>query len=369
MTAVVLAGHPFASTGMGEQFRSHVAALLAVGVPVRVFDLFGNVAREDPELVEWLAPLETHELGSGIRVFHINGDEVEPTRARLLALGADFEDGTNVVVPAWELPVYPSAWVPALRGFDEVWALSRMIAHGLKQRGVGSHYVGQSVQPRPGPMLPRRHFGISESATVFLSFCDLSSYATRKNPQAALDLIARLRQAEPLADLQLVLKVKDAEGDAESFVGPLRADHPDVLFVSDRLSGLETRSLINACDCLVSLHRAEGFGRTAAEAMWLGRVALATGWSGNLDYMTRENSLLIDHAMIDIRGGDYPHSLGQMWADPDLDHATALARLMLRERARLAPLAARGRQTVQARFSHVAVGLRIAERIEALSAR
>ena len=46
------------------------------------------------------------------------------------------------------------------------------------------------------------------------------------------------------------------------------------------------QSLINACDCFVSLHRSEGFGRGLGEAMALGRLALGTGWSGNVDFMT-----------------------------------------------------------------------------------
>jgi hypothetical protein len=36
------------------------------------------------------------------------------------------------------------------------------------------------------------------------------------------------------------------------------------------MTSLETRSLINACDCFASLHRAEGFGRGTGEAMFLG---------------------------------------------------------------------------------------------------
>ena len=43
---------------------------------------------------------------------------------------------------------------------------------------------------------------------------------------------------------------------------------------------------MNGADCYVSLHRAEGFGYTLAEAMWIGKPVIATGYSGNVDYMS-----------------------------------------------------------------------------------
>ena len=46
-----------------------------------------------------------------------------------------------------------------------------------------------------------------------------------------------------------------------------------------------------ACDCYVSLHRAEGFGLTLAEAMAIGKPAIATGYSGNVDFMNEQQQL------------------------------------------------------------------------------
>ena len=50
-----------------------------------------------------------------------------------------------------------------------------------------------------------------------------------------------------------------------------------------------------ACDCYVSLHRAEGFGLTLAEAMAIGKPVIATGYSGNVDFMNDANSYLVDY--------------------------------------------------------------------------
>ena len=62
------------------------------------------------------------------------------------------------------------------------------------------------------------------------------------------------------------------------------------------------------CDCYVSLHRSEGFGLTLGEAMALGKPVIATGFCGNVDFMTPENSWLVRYAVTHVgpEGENYP---------------------------------------------------------------
>lgn len=359
---LTIVGHPWAPIGMGEQMRSHIMAGRSLHLDQKVYDVFRYAKRNDRAHAAVLGDAECEVLPDGIRIFHINGDEVEPVIAAIAARGGDFDDGYNIIVPAWELPSYPAAWAEKLRRFDEVWALSHFIEGSLKAGGIDSRFVGQAVEPAPGPLLPRRHFGIRESAFVFLTFFDISSYATRKNPFAVVEMFKRLRADMPFADLQLVLKAKNGERDAEEWAAALDPN-AQIKVIATPLDTLEVRSLINACDCLVSLHRAEGFGRGPGEAMALGRLAMATGWSGNVDFMTAENSLLVEHSMIDLAEGDYPHWEGQSWADPSVDHAVALIRPILDDPARGAALARRGQYEVLRSHGNRAVGLRIADQL------
>ena len=134
------------------------------------------------------------------------------------------------------------------------------------------------------------------------------------------------------------------------------------------MTSLETRSLINACDCFVSLHRSEGFGRGSGEAMFLGRLALATGWSGNLDFITPENCLLVNHELVEVGENEYPFGKGQMWAEPDIGHAAELLEAVLDDRARAREIAARGRRDVRLGHGYRAVGLRIMARVNEIKA-
>lgn len=366
---VTLIGHPFANIGMGEQLRSHVAACQSVHLAHEVLDVYRYASRDDPDHRKLIMPVETETISGGIRIFHVNGDEVEPVLRAFEARQGRFSDGYNIIVPAWELPTYPAAWAERLRAFDEVWSLSHFISGSLAAAGLPSIHIGQSVEVPLGYFLPRKYFGIRESAFTVLHFFDLSSHASRKNPGAVLAMFEAFRKKREFADVQLVLKVKKGDEDGAEWLRPIQDRLPEARCLAKPMSALETRSLINCCDCFVSLHRAEGFGRGAGEAMFLGRLALATGWSGNLDYMTRENALLVDHRLVPVGPGEYPFGEGQVWAEADVDHAVALLDAVVADPARARAAAAAGQRDVRLGHSHRAVGLRILDRVMAITER
>ncbi len=364
---LTIIGHPYAPIGMGEQMRSHVQACSALCLHHRVFDIFRYAQRTDAAHVQVSGELERRDLPGGIRMFHINGDEVDRVIEAFEARGGGFAAGYNIVVPAWELPAYPAPWVRHLRRFDEVWSLSRFIQASLRAAGIDSHLIGQAVELPGGPILPRRYFGIRELAFVLLSFFDLSSYSSRKNPAAALALLDHIRRDDPFRDVQLVLKAKNGERAAEEWAATLACD-PQVKVIATPLDTLGVRSLMACCDCFVSLHRAEGFGRGLGEAMALGRLVMGTGWSGNVDFMTHGNALLVQHRMVPLQPDEYPHWQGQSWAEPDVEHAWALLRPVLDDPDRGRAIAGRGQADVLRTHGNRAVGLRILERLEGIVA-
>jgi len=365
--AVTFVGHPFAPIGMGEQLRSHVSACAALRLGFGVYDIFRYAQRSDAAHFSVVGERERENVGRGIRIFHVNGDEVDSVIAAFETRGNEFAAGHNIIVPAWELPAYPRAWAEKLARFDEVWAISGFVQQGLLAAGVASRRIGQSVETDPIALLPRRYFGIRESSFVLLHFLDLTSYAARKNPQGVLELARRLWAEQPFLDLQLVLKVKNGEQPAEEWAEAFRGD-PRVQVLDAPLDSIGVRSLINCCDCFVSLHRAEGFGRGLGEAMALGKLALGTGWSGNLDFMTAENALLARHDLVRLKRDEYPHWQGQSWAEPDVAHAAELLRPLLADPARGRALAAKGQREVLRSHGHRAVGLRILARLEEIAA-
>jgi glycosyltransferase involved in cell wall biosynthesis len=58
-----------------------------------------------------------------------------------------------------------------------------------------------------------------------------------------------------------------------------------------------------------------------AEAMSLGKPVIATGYSGNLEFMNGDNSLLVPYRLTSIGEGSFPYDPGSVWAEPDLEVA------------------------------------------------
>ena len=83
-------GHPYAPIGMGEQLASFSKALDAVYLEHRIYDIYSSGA-EWKATRSWLNQKETEDSNWGdIRIFHINGDEVEASLKHLEKQGFDF---------------------------------------------------------------------------------------------------------------------------------------------------------------------------------------------------------------------------------------------------------------------------------------
>src|SRR5258708_1095750 len=275
--AFVVVGLPFSPLGRGENIRSTHQALCAAGLTSGIYDIYAVDPRRDAVMVRAVQPHCVTSLSAGINIFNINGDEVEQALAHV-APGPP-ANSYNIIYPAWELSKYPSAWVPALERFDEVWAQSlftrEAIASAVNRPVV---YMGQACEVRLYSPIGRRHFGIPESSYAFLFFFDFSSYLDRKNPFAAIEAFARLCSERPFSDVCLVLKTDTRRAklpELRRFKEAIGAVSNRLRLIDGTLGDNEIKSLIHCCDCFLSLHRSEGFGHGLSEAMYVGKPVIA----------------------------------------------------------------------------------------------
>src|SRR4029079_5960502 len=114
------------------------------------------------------------------------------------------------------------------------------------------------------------------------------------------------------------------------------------------------------------LHRSEGFGLVLAEAMALGKPVVATGWSGNMDFMTSFNYCPVD-CRVGPLGRDYPpYRAGQRWAEPDPEHAAHFMRQLLDDAGLRGRMGARAGRDMRERLRPAAVGALYARRLRDL---
>ena len=136
---------------------------------------------------------------------------------------------------------------------------------------------------------------------------------------------------------------------------------PDVIVWDEHLDRDDHMAFIGCVDALVSLHRSEGLGLHLAEAMWLGTPVIATRYSGNLDFMDDECSVLIDAAMTTVEHGEGVYPPEAHWADPDLELAAAAMRRLVSEPRWATELAAAALQRMQQQPTLAETGSLIAE--------
>jgi glycosyltransferase involved in cell wall biosynthesis len=232
--------------------------------------------------------------------------------------------------------------------------------------------------PLPGEIrlksfLGRRYFGIPESPFVFLFFFDFTSYIERKNPFAVLRAFEELGRRCPTRDLFLVIKMKGGEArkqDYQSFRAEVGRYQGRLKVIDTLLDDNEVKNLVRCCDCFMSLHRSEGFGFGLTAAMYLSKPVIATGYSGNVDYMSGANSCLVRHSLCSVPNGAYPFAEGQEWAEPDIADAVDHMIQLVSDRNYALRIGESASRYLRVNFSYQATGLRYLGRMkEILSVR
>ena len=187
----------------------------------------------------------------------------------------------------WEIEKFPERWRTSFSLLEEVWAPTAHIASALEPLAtVPVTTVRIPVQLPALEPRSRAELGLPEDKFLFLFSFDYLSVFKRKNPLTTIDAFTRAFAPGEGAGLIIKCINQDRDPAAHNELLAAAAAHPDVEVVDRYFDPVENSSLTALCDCYVSLHRAEGFGFGPAEAMWLNKPVIATGYSGNLDFMT-----------------------------------------------------------------------------------
>lgn len=266
----------------------------------------------------------------------------------------------NIAYLAWEQRDGSHYWPEIYGGFDQIWALSEFAAGALRRfmrRDVVTVPCVLDFAAFPPPVSPSEA-GLDGGKFSFLYIFDANSSIERKNPEAAIRAFSQaFRPDDPV---RLVLRISngrslDHRDRLKRMLGTARRGL-DITLVLDDMSHPDLLRLLSAADCYVSLHRAEGFGYTCAEGMAYGKPVIATGYSGNLQFMNESNSYLVRYEEREVERADGPFQRGSIWAEPDVEHAAHLMRTVLREQEAAREVGEQGRRDVRDSLSAEAVG-------------
>ncbi|MEM0898850.1 MAG: hypothetical protein AAGI92_02740 [Pseudomonadota bacterium] len=314
---LVVAGLFRTASGIGEGARSTFRMLQDEGkspIAVCLSEAFDLVDMESP-----IPLFEMPRADEGTLVVQLNSPELP---AALQILGMKRGRSWYVIgYWAWELSIFPPGWD---RNFDlvsEIWTPSTFVTEA-----VGQHPKAPSVSTKghvihvPEGVSPNREkFELPQDAKIYITMADSLSSLDRKNPFAAIRYFKGMHGDDEGALLIVksrnLAQNKRAKRDLVKAIG----ESPNIRLMDATLSEPERWSLLASVDCLISLHRSEGFGLPIAEAIALYKEVVVTAYSGNMDFCTPENSTLVDYELVpcEDRYGRYSYKHA-VWASARL---------------------------------------------------
>jgi GT2 family glycosyltransferase/glycosyltransferase involved in cell wall biosynthesis len=359
---VNLIGYIRAEMGIGEGARSDARALDAANEPFGIISFTsGNPSRMTD--LSW-QHRETDQAVYDITLLHINPDHAMEALAEL---PSSYFDGRYLIgYWAWELPEIPAEWEDAFSYFDEIWVPSGFVQDAVAMKSpIPVVRIPHAISVKTDDSLTRASFGLPEDAFLFLIMFDTHSTQERKNPFGAIESFKNAFAQDDMT-VRLVIKINNATPDALQALRACVGTYQNIIFLDQVYSRKAVNSIIANCDCYVSLHRSEGFGLGPAEAMALGKSVIATNWSGNTDYMRPDNCMAINYQLLSITSDHGPYKIGQIWAEPDLQHASAAMAKLADDREFANSLGKNARKTIATEFSPEAVGLMMRKRLAAI---
>jgi glycosyltransferase involved in cell wall biosynthesis len=339
---IYVAGLLSSRVGMGEGARLCLEALDALGYDARGFDLSPLFGRGDmPGAARYDEPVAP---GAGTVIIHLNPDQLPLS---LTMIGRRRLAGKRIVgFWSWELARIPESWHIGLELVDEIWTPSRFVADAIRPLTKKPVYVApHPVAIGAAGRKRRAAFGIPDEVFAVATIFDMASCFARKYPLAAIRAFRNAFGANGQA--LLIVKVSGASSEP-ALMEELReaaGGASNIRIVEENLTRADMLDLIASVDVLLSPHRSEGFGLTLAQAMLARTAVIATGWSGNLDFMNETAVKLLSFDMVPVADpqGCYAED-GQVWAEPDVAEATAALTELAADRSRLAQLGSAGHE-------------------------
>jgi glycosyltransferase involved in cell wall biosynthesis len=358
-----VAGYFRSEKGVGEAGRAAVRAIEGAAIPYVLNDIIDSGSINADSVPGELSDDNPYS----VNLIHVNADQV-PMFA--VQKGDSYFRGRyNIGCWFWELSDFPKEWCPSFEYFDELWASTRFIHDALFR--VSPIPIVRMPLPLCSeielvPGMTRVDLRLPDDKFLFLSIFDLASFPARKNP---LGLIKAFKLAFGGSDdAILLLKVAHSKQYPAELESLRRACANSAIRIVDKIfSRNQLNTLLSFADCYVSLHRSEGLGLTIAEAMKVGKPAIVTAYSGNMDFTTPANSFLVKYNLTEVDRDYGPYRKGRIWAEPDIEHAAELMRYVYQHPSTAAQIGQRAKLEMAELFSRRKICEQIRARLRLLA--
>ena len=99
----------------------------------------------------------------------------------------------------------------------------------------------------------------------------------------------------------------------------------------------------------------------------MGKPTIATGYSGNLEFMNEANSILVPYKLVQIGHSDYPNAEGRQWAEPDIENAAQKMQELVSDESLQERISESVALNMRQYHSYAKVGAEIKQRLKEIS--
>ncbi|MDP9957808.1 glycosyltransferase family 4 protein [Epilithonimonas hungarica] len=351
-----------AEIGFGEAIRNNLKALEKVGVPAKPINFNMQLGHR---LNDNSVNFDDNINDYPVNIVHVNMDTIW---SFLKEKSSEFfENKYNIGYWAWEMEEFPDEYVEYFKYYDEIWTCSKYCLDSMSLKSdIPVINIPHAIDIDKKDINENFETDLTGESYHFLFIFDYNSLIERKNTLAVIDAYEKAFGKDN-GKVKLVLKTSipgSHLSKARSQVKTRIGNNKSIIYKEEMLRRNDLLALMNKANCYISLHRSEGFGLTMAEAMALGKPVIATGYSGNLDFMNINNSFLVKYKMIKH---EYDLSVlpkNNYWSDPDTDHAAELMKFVFENQSYASEIGKKAKEDIQNYFSLDAIGKKMKKRLE-----
>ncbi|RZJ48746.1 MAG: glycosyltransferase family 1 protein [Flavobacterium sp.] len=359
-----ISGYINKAFGLGVAVRANINSVKASEIPYSINDFNIKISNSIGSVSSNFEFSEENPYN--INLVQINPDKLNEVFATVST--KYFQNKYNIAFWAWELENFPDESKSFLSLFHEIWVPSNFCTEAISK--VSHKPVIKIMHSISIDSVPytRKDFNLPEDKFIFMTMFDYHSSMERKNPIATIDSYEKTFGTNH-TDTILIIKTSISTEFPEQKQKLIErvGQNESIIIVEELLDQERLYSLMNCCDCFVSLHRSEGFGLTMAEAMYLGKPVIATAYSANIEFMNINNSFLVKYNLIKTKDQYYSSSNEDIWADPDIEHASEHMTFVYQNKALSLIIANKGKEDVNFFLSPKKIGKKIKQRLEIIN--
>lgn len=315
---VMISSSALDNTGYAEFARSWIKALNqhpGIDLALDLFSLEPDRA-ELGEIGKTINELSRKKLNPDVNIITM----IPPVFERFKKPGCK-----NIGLTMFESTVIPETWTAACNKMDGILVPASWNKEVFRSCGVKvpievvmpsietSEKIPDLVRTKPfkflavGQFIPRKNYdGLIKAYWA--------AFTGRDDVELTIKTYRKNRSAD---------ENNEISKEINSIKSSLKLKHyPKLNVITATLSSAEMTELHKNSNCFVLIPKAEGFGLPFAQAMAQGKPVIATGFSGQTEFMNEKNSFLVKHNLTPTTNAVWFHQFFEgtgFWAEAHLD--------------------------------------------------